>query len=217
MIAVLYVDPRGPYPKMAGIDWWDEARDARTYAGPHPIVAHPDCGPWGKLRHLYRGHGHDCAPRAVEQVRRCGGVLEHPAHSLLWAHTGLPRPGYGRDAWGGWTEEVRQVDWGHVARKRTWIYCVGVDPALAAYRPEPREPTHWITGGRGRTAERGHTPVPAGMRICSEQQRRRTPPAFAAWLIAMAESVPRRWGALPKPYGAWYGFRSGASGSRPAA
>lgn len=74
-IAALYIDPRGPYPKIPGVESWDETRDARTYAGPHAIVAHPPCGPWGRLRHLYRGSEHDCAPRAVEQVRTFGGVL----------------------------------------------------------------------------------------------------------------------------------------------
>ena len=43
MIAALYIDPRGPYPKMAEVDCWDETRDARLYDGPHAIVAHPPC------------------------------------------------------------------------------------------------------------------------------------------------------------------------------
>lgn len=200
MIAALYVDELGPYMRMAGVDPWGITRDARRYKGPYPIVAHPDCGPWGKLRHLYRGNGHDCAPRAVAQVRRWGGVLEHPAHSRLWAHAGLPLPGAPRDAWGGWTIEVCQVDWGHVARKRTWLYLVGVSPALAAQRPPPGTPTHWISGRReeqpaalaGRARGRSYGLAPPGIKICSEQQRRRTPPAFAAWLIAMAESVTPR-------------------------
>lgn len=192
MIAVLYVDPLGPYPKMDGVDWWDEARDATTYAGPHAVIAHPDCGPWGKLRHLYRGHGHHCAPRAVEQVRRWGGVLEHPAHSRLWAYAELPKPGAGRDAWGGYAIAINQSDWGHCARKPTWIYCVGVDPALAAQRPASREPTHWIGGTRNvvRGGHRGR--VPPGIKVCSAQQRRRTPPLFAAWLVSLAASVRPR-------------------------
>lgn len=184
-VAALYIDPRGPYPKMPGVDCWDEARDARTYDGPYPVVAHPPCGPWGRLRHLYKGNEHDCAPRAVGQVREFGGVLEHPAGSLLFR--GLPHPG-DSDGW-GFTIEVNQCDWGHVARKRTWLYCVGVDRALLVF-PPPREPTHWISGGRGRAGKKANTtPVPAGIKICSAQQRRRTPPAFAEWLVSLARSV----------------------------
>lgn len=207
MIAALYIDPRGPYPALLGAAaCWDELRDARRYEGPHAVIAHPDCGPWGKLRHLYRGHGHDCAPRAVEQVRRWGGVLEHPAHSRLWTYAGLPKPGEGRDAWGGWTEAVNQSDWMHPARKPTWIYCVGVDARLAAFRPPRREPTHWIGGTRNvvRNGHRGR--VPLGIKVCSAEQRRRTPHAFATWLRALAESVPQRWPWLPRPYGAWFGY-----------
>ena len=42
-VAALYVEPDGPYSNLDGVEVWDEARDARTYAGPHPVVAHPPC------------------------------------------------------------------------------------------------------------------------------------------------------------------------------
>lgn len=189
MIAALYIDPRGPYPKIGGVDCWDVSRDARLYQGADPVVAHPPCGPWGRLRHLYRGNEQDCGPRAVEQVRAAGGVLEHPAGSLLWPACGLPRPGEPPDAWDGYTVEVAQVDWGHGARKRTWLYLVGV-PRAALVTPAPREPTHWISGGRGRAGKKVKTtPVPDGIKVCSAQQRRRTPPHFALYLITLAEAA----------------------------
>ena len=40
-VAALYVEPKGCYVGVAGVDAWDEARDARRYAGPYPVVAHP--------------------------------------------------------------------------------------------------------------------------------------------------------------------------------
>lgn len=36
MTAALYVQRGGAYFGLDGVDPWDEARDARTYAGPHP-------------------------------------------------------------------------------------------------------------------------------------------------------------------------------------
>jgi hypothetical protein len=188
VIAALYVDARGPYPKMDGVDAWDAARDARLYAGPWPVVAHPPCGPWGRLRHLCRNDDPQLAVRAVEQVRAYGGVLEHPVDSLLFRHCRLPLPGEFPDAWGGHTIEVCQCDWGHPARKRTWLYIVGAVEIPPI--PPPREPTHWISGGRGREGKKAKTtPVPPGIKVCSAQQRRRTPPAFARWLVELASSV----------------------------
>jgi hypothetical protein len=187
MIAALYIDPRGPYPKMPGVDCWDEARDARLYDGPHPVVAHPPCGPWGRLRHLYKGRSHDCGPRAVEQVRRWGGVLEQPRWSHLWGTMDLPLPGSLPDAYGR-TIEVCQCDWGHPARKATWLYLVGV--GAIGDLPPSREPTHWCSGGRTKSSRQG-SPVPPGIKVCSAQQRRRTPPAFAEWLVTIARSVSR--------------------------
>ncbi len=49
MIAALYVETDGTYFDVPGVDAWDEERDARTYTGPHPVVAHPPCQLWGAL------------------------------------------------------------------------------------------------------------------------------------------------------------------------
>lgn len=191
-VAALYIDARGHYPKMPGVDCWDVTHDATRYEGPHPIVAHPACGPWGKLSHMYRGGegGPELAIRAVEQVRLWGGVLEHPAHSRLWAHCVLPVPGAAADEFGGWTERIDQSDFGHVARKPTRIYCVRVDREVAAWRPGRIEPTHWIGGGRGSDGTyRGK--VPLGIRVCSSQQRKRTPQLCADWLVLLASTAVR--------------------------
>lgn len=144
-VAALYVDPRGIYPKLLGAALcWDAERDARTYTGPWPIVAHPACGPWGRLRHMYQGGegGPELGCIAVRQVRQWGGVLEHPADSRLWEACELPRPGDPPDAWGGWTIRVNQSDFGHVARKPTWLYLVRVE----------RESLQ--SGGRSRASQR---------------------------------------------------------------
>jgi hypothetical protein len=190
-VAALYIDPRGPYPKLAGVECWDEKRDARNYAGPWPVVAHPPCGPWSAMRHLaFKTEAIvSCAPRAVEQVRRWGGVLEHPARSTLWRAAGLPLPGELPDVFGGITIEVRQCDWGHVAEKLTWLYLVGGKPT--GYRwPARREPTHWISGHRYRKSTSGGV-MPLNIKQCSAEQRRRTPPAFAEFLVALARSCRR--------------------------
>lgn len=212
-VSVLYVDPRGPYPKLVA-DWWDEARDARNYAGPNLIVAHPPCGPWGSLKHLCLHQPKDLGPIAVEQVQRWGGVLEHPQHSGLFAFKQLPTPGQLPDRFGGRTIEIEQVDYGHVARKPTWLYIVGSPRSIRW--GEPGKVTHWISGGRAQRTRcacrheklrhsrskgcsecdcrsfRAGGAYPPDKKICSAQQRRRTPLAFAEWLLDLASHAGKR-------------------------
>lgn len=57
MIAALYVAKGGCYFGLDGVDPWDEARDARLYAGPHPVVAHPPCARWCRLAALVQSQG----------------------------------------------------------------------------------------------------------------------------------------------------------------
>lgn len=174
-VAALYVDPNGPYPKMPGIDCWDEARDARLYAGPHPVVAHPPCGPWSRLRPFCRHQPRELALIAIDQVRRWGGVLEHPDASTLWLARDLPMPGWFPDAFGGWSVLVDQVSWGHKARKRTLLYVVGLGPAEVTLRTGGT-PTH-VVSTRKRSSR---------LPVLSREARRRTPPDFAEWLVDIA-------------------------------
>lgn len=145
MIAALFVQSAGVYFYLDDVDPWDEARDARTYAGPWPVVAHPPCERWGryaqggpnpKARRREIGDDGGCFAAALASVRRWGGVLEHPAASHAWAHHGLMAPPH-RGGWvvaddvGGWTCHVEQGHYGHRARKATWLYANGCDlPSL---------------------------------------------------------------------------------------
>ncbi len=142
-VAALFVDPQGVYPRLLGPEQcWDASRDARTYAGPWPVVAHPPCQLWVNLaavnfkryggEHNRPGNDGGCFAAALAAVRRWGGVLEHPAFSNAWAAHGILRlhPGTGwrkRGAgdWETWVCEVWQSAYGHKARKRTWLYYVG--------------------------------------------------------------------------------------------
>lgn len=177
-VSALYVDPRGPYPKLVA-DWWDEKRDARNYAGPNPVVAHPPCGPWGRLKFLNKHQDPNLGPVAVYQVRGWGGVLEHPEHSSLWKACALPRPGELADEWGGHTVRVEQVAWGHRCKKATWLYGVGVSFVGARTGGVV---THRVTNG-----SRGDTSLP---RIGSLEARS-SPPAFAEWLLEIASHARR--------------------------
>lgn len=131
MIAALFVEKDGCYYGLPDVDPWDIGRDARAYAGPHPVVAHPPCDRWHQLSAVNAkrwGFKIDedggCFASALSAVRRFGGVLEHPAESRAFKHHGIPEPisgGWQRTIDGDWVTEVDQAAYGHRARKRTWL------------------------------------------------------------------------------------------------
>lgn len=183
-VAVLFARPDSNYKAIADADVWDRARDARRYAGALPVVAHPPCRVWGRLRHLAkpRPDERDLALFAIAQVQRLGGVVEHPAHSTLWASAGLPGPGSAPDAHGGWTLEVAQFHWGHLAEKKTWLYIVGCERARLPEMPfRGGRPTHVIAKSRkSKPGSPNHRPE------LSHAAREHSPPLFAAWLCELA-------------------------------
>lgn len=137
MIAALFVAKDGAYFGLPDVDPWDEARVARTYAGPHPVVAHPPCSRWCRLAGLVekrwghkRGEDGGCFKAALNAVRTYGGVLEHPAWTDAWPAFGLAKPipgaGWMRTLDGGWVCHVEQHHYGHPAKKATWLYAYGL-------------------------------------------------------------------------------------------
>lgn len=181
----LYVDPRGPYPGLVG-QWYDAKRDARTYDGQLPVVAHPPCGPWGRLAHLCTLQDPAAGLHAVEVVQRVGGVLEHPVDSKLWRACGLPRPGQLSLFAPGFTIRVEQWRWGHRAVKPSWLYVVGareVPPLPPPPGARPRGPvSHRVRLADGREVRT----MGGVLQIMAKSQRHLTPEPFARWLVELA-------------------------------
>src|SRR5690606_21601410 len=131
----------------------------------------------------------DLGPLAVDQVRRWGGVLEHPAFSRLWDAMDLPRPSELPDEYGGWSIEVNQCAWGHVAKKPTWLYFVGV-PRTAVVPRTGVCRTLQSGGGSGPGTNRRPIGRPR-LKLCRGAKRRRTPPDFAAGPDGLAQMALR--------------------------
>lgn len=206
MIAALYVSPTGSYANLDGVDVWDEARDARRYSGPWPVVAHPPCQRWGKFwagspsyiartgKRKKKGADGGCFAAALAAVRRYGGVLEHPWGSYAWPQFGLnvpPRVGgwVNADFSGGWTCCVEQGRYGHYARKPTLLYAVGCDlPSLDWGRSAPRFPAWAIEKyGIEKCRRMGDLAFQGGG--TDSAPRIGTPEPFRDLLIAMAQSA----------------------------
>lgn len=202
VVAALYVETDGAYFGVPGIDPWDEPRDARSYRGMHPVVAHPPCQRWGRYAtgapnkpKQYRvGEDGGCFAAALTSVRNYGGVIEHPADSLAWDWFGLAQP-QRRDGWvqadkrGGWTCYVEQGHYGHMARKGTWLYAVGTDrPALRWGPSEQRiHPVALERYGYAKARRIGMMAMVGGKD--KTRIRNATPPEFRELLIGLARSV----------------------------
>lgn len=196
-VAALYVQTNGAYFNRPDVDPWDERRDARRYAGPFPVVAHPPCSRWCMLAHVNQarygqkiGDDGGCFAHALSAVRQFGGVLEHPASTIAWRVFGLVEPV--RGAWircldGGWVTEVAQVQYGHPARKLTWLYYVG-DSA----------PVSLDWGISEAEAQCGHDGARANKRVLGKREASATPPAFRELLVSMAKGA-RVTTSAPRP------------------
>lgn len=199
MIAALYVDPKGVYSGLPDVECWGlPDRDAREYAGPWPVVAHPPCSRWCQLAYMnQKRYGHrvgddgGCFEAALHALRRFGGVLEHPARSYAWHHFGLIEPQRGcwsRGFGNYWVAEVAQSAYGHRARKLTWLCYIGNEgpPALDWSAPEPTAQVSFC-------GNHGDSPLPR----LSKREASATPPLFRDALLAIARSAnlqhdPRR-------------------------
>jgi hypothetical protein len=177
MIAALFVARRGCYYGLDDVDPWDEARDARLYAGPWPVIAHPPCARWCRLAGLVearwghkRGDDGGCFASALASVRRWGGVL------------GLC---------GGWSCHVEQSRYGHPAKKATWLYAYGAElPTLQWGSVLDTETVAWVSwcGNHTRNAGEKRPRV-------THRRGNATPPAFRDVLLSIARTARAARGA----------------------
>lgn len=202
MIAALFVETRGVYFDLPNVEPWDQTRDARLYAGPHPVVAHPPCERWGRYWGggpsvrvpKLKGDDDGCFAAAIASVRKWGGVLEHPEASHAWRAFGLTAPPK-RGGWIaagdaiGWTCCVEQGHYGHRARKATWLYAVG-QPSLPALEWGPSEAQCRLDAGYHSAEERRAAgPRAQSHKRLSKVECAATPIAFRDALIRIAESA----------------------------
>lgn len=180
-VAVLFARKDSIYKSFDFADVYDIERDARTYSGGLPVVAHPPCRAWASLRfHAKPRSGEkDLAFFAIDAIRKNGGVLEHPEKSTLFSVAGLPQVGE-YDEHGGFTIVVDQNWFGHRARKRTRLYIAGCK--IADLPPMPiklGEATHTVGLWSGRNKATCRPSI-------GKKEYEATPAEFAEWLLSLA-------------------------------
>ena len=87
---------------------------------------------------------------------------------------------------GGWTCHVEQRNYGHDARKATWLYAFGVEPPSLKWG-RGAKPTAWISADRPRAELAAQ-----GIRQMQKLEARTTPEPFRDLLLSIARSAHAR-------------------------
>lgn len=140
-INALFVEKNGVYFNHPKIEPWDVERNAFNCKNGAPAICHPPCKRWGrywsggpsvKVKRLLGDDG-NCFAHSLWYVRTFGGVIEHPEASHAYKYYGLNKPpksgGWIKaDEFGGLCCCVEQGNYGHKARKATWLYINKLKP-----------------------------------------------------------------------------------------
>ncbi len=203
-IAVLFTIRNSVYEQILDCDCWGIDRDARTYRGPWPVVAHPPCARWGRYwkgsppciargQTLFKGDDQGCFAAAIWAVRTFGGVLEHPSNSHAWPWFGLVKPprdgGWvpSGDCFGGYTCCVEQYRYGHRAQKATWLYAVDCVLPELDWGKSPVGTGIRLDDGLSKSQRRRQIRTGRRQRL-SHRERAATPHVFAEVLVGLARS-----------------------------
>jgi len=181
MISVLFARKDSIYKSLPGCDVYDEERDALSFTGNNPVIAHPPCRAWGRLRKFAKPvpYEKDLARFAVAMVRSNGGVLEHPAASTLWQDQSLPG-NHEYDEFGGFTIHVDQHSFGHKAKKSTALYICGIRIQQLPTLPlDLAQPEYVVRPSRNGVQAK----------IITKIEREATPINFALWLLDTANMI----------------------------
>lgn len=113
MIAVLCTLEKSVYNSFPSLDVYDKKRNAYTFDRDYPIIAHPPCQQWSRLKHFAKEDKEekDLAFFCLEKIKKNGGILEHPAGSSFFKEANI-KP----------TISINQSWFGLSCTKRTYLY-----------------------------------------------------------------------------------------------
>ena len=128
-IPVLFTQLDSTYNRFDVFDIYDKNRNALSYESRLPIIAHPPCRKFSRLRSFSTAPVSEkkLAFFALSRVRQFGGILEHPRSSTLWKTGNFNLSGQ-VDEYGGFLRSVDLSWFGYPARKKTMLYFVGLSP-----------------------------------------------------------------------------------------
>ena len=180
-IPILFTESNSFYKSLPGTDCYDIKRNALTFQGESAVIAHPPCRLFSRLRAFSTApqSEKELAYFALSVIQQNGGILEHPANSILWKEKNLPF-GNQIDEFGGFTLSVDQHWFGHPARKNTWLYIVGLSPGQL---PNYSLKFDAIQFKQDKADNK------SGKKEIPKKLRNATPPDFARWLLEIARLI----------------------------
>lgn len=115
MISVLCTHAKSNYKSIPGLDLWPDPRNAYNFSGDNPVIAHPPCAQWSRMKNFARINKEekDLAVFCWEKVLQNGGIFEHPAGSSFFNYVAADRKNM---------LSVNQSWWGFPCTKRTYLY-----------------------------------------------------------------------------------------------
>lgn len=107
-VAALFVRRDSIYKTMPGVNAWDADRNARLWPGGCPVIAHPPCRQWGRLRQFAHGDDYEKShgPWAANQVRRWGGYWSTRRNQHCGALPVCPLPDRGTSSAAGHCQSI---------------------------------------------------------------------------------------------------------------
>lgn len=186
-IAVLYARQDSIY-KNYDLEVFDSVRNAYNYTGSAPVICHPPCRAWSRLRSFSK---HDLSElgtafHAFTLVKQNGGVFEHPSSSLFFKKYILSQKSNFQHK--EFVVGVDQSWFGHKAKKNTWLFVSGISHAdLPPYPLSMDAIQHTVSTSKKSKSGKKLNPK----REISKADRERTPKLFAEWLISIAEKCRR--------------------------
>lgn len=201
-VAILCAAKKTAYRDIPDLEIYDEIRDARTFPGGMPVVAHPPCRRWTtfgmNMLKAAEKHGNRIPTKeeidqerelglfCAQQVIENGGILEQPAKSRLFEAAGIPLPGSSQSP-NSFSLHVWQRWWGYPIKKGTWLYFRGISQfnieiPFCLHQSQSDAKVYEAMSGSDSRREWG-----AVVRH-SSTERSRTVPALAQWLVDLART-----------------------------
>lgn len=113
-VVILCADKNSSYFQCPEALIYTARENALTYNGTLPAICHPPCAVFSRTRNLAASstQAYHLAEHCLTIVNRNSGIIEQPAHSIMFEFLGI-KP----------TIEIWQSWFGFRARKETWLYC----------------------------------------------------------------------------------------------